>query len=196
MDIVRTLANSLGLMISHRRLLEHIHAQTIRDELTDVYNRRYLDTKLRDEVRRAKRYKRPISVLMLDLDHFKQINDTLGHAQGDETLRELAKLLRGQTREIDVVCRYGGDEFTMVLPETDAQAAARKAERLRQKVAGFDFRNLTDAGRPLRLSLSIGVAALEESVGDEADLLKRADDALFRSKRGGRNRVTLHGAPP
>ena len=194
LDIVRTLANSLGLMLVSQRLLEKVQQQTIRDELTGVYNRRYLDRKIRDEVRRAKRYRRPMAVLMLDLDKFKHVNDTLGHAQGDETLRELAKVLRGQTRDVDIVCRYGGDEFTMLLPETDALAAQRKAERLREKVAEFDFRNLTDAGRPLRFTMSVGGAELADDVADEAELLKRADDALYRSKRDGRNRVTMHGA--
>jgi diguanylate cyclase (GGDEF)-like protein/PAS domain S-box-containing protein len=194
LDIVRTLANSLGLMLASQRLLEQVHQQTIRDELTGVFNRRFLDRKVRDEVRRAKRYKRPMSVLMLDLDKFKQVNDTLGHAQGDETLRELARVLRGQTRDVDVVCRYGGDEFTMLLPETEADAALRKAERLREKVAEFEFRNLSDAGRPLKFTLSVGVAALGEDVPDEGELLKRADEALYRSKRDGRNRVTMHGA--
>ncbi len=191
LDIVRTLTNSLGLMITNLRLYQKVQQQTIVDELTKVFNRRYLDEKIKDEVRRAKRYARPLSVLMLDLDKFKIINDTLGHAQGDETLRELAKILRGQTREIDIVCRYGGDEFTMLLPETDSVAAERKAERLCKKVAEFPFANLTDAGRPLQFSCSIGGASLTDETDGEAELLKRADDALYKSKRDGRNRVTF-----
>lgn len=191
LDIVRTLANSLGLMITNMRLYQRVQQQTIVDELTAVFNRRYLDSKIKDEVRRAKRYKRPLSVLMLDLDKFKHINDTLGHAQGDETLRELAKILKGQTREIDIVCRYGGDEFTMLLPETDSVAAERKAERLRKKVAEFPFANLSDAGRPLMFSCSIGGASLTVETDGDAELLKRADDALYKSKRDGRNRVTF-----
>jgi diguanylate cyclase (GGDEF)-like protein len=191
LDIVRTLANSLGLMITNLRLYQRVQQQTIVDELTGVFNRRFLDNKIKDEVRRAKRYKRPLSVLMLDLDKFKHINDTLGHAQGDETLRELAKILKGQTREIDIVCRYGGDEFTMLLPETDAAAAQRKAERLRKKIAAHAFANLADAGRPLQFSMSIGGASLTEETDSEGELLKRADDALYKSKRDGRNRTTF-----
>ncbi len=191
LDIVRTLANSLGVMIENVRLLEEVRRQTVVDELTGVFNRRYLDEKLRDEVKRARRYKRDLSLLMMDLDHFKPVNDTLGHAQGDQTLKEAARILKSQSREIDVLCRYGGDEFTLLLPETDVIRAAQKAERLRARVEANSFTNQSDPQKAIRLSLSIGVAALSADVSDEGTLLKRADEACYESKRSGRNRVTV-----
>lgn len=161
----------------------------VTDGLTGLHNRRYLDTHLETLVERAHKRGRPLSLLMTDIDHFKAVNDTHGHDGGDAVLREFAKRLRAQVRGMDLVCRYGGEEFVIVMPDTSALLSSEIAERLRSDVADVPF-PLADQIEPIAVTASIGVATLE--AGDQenaATLLKKADMALYEAKGAGRNRV-------
>ncbi len=158
----------------------------ITDQLTGLYNRRYMETHLKGLVRKAEASGKPLSILMMDIDHFKKVNDTHGHAIGDEVLREFASRLQRNVRGLDLACRYGGEEFIVLMPETPAKFALMVAERLRQDVADLPFD--TESG-DLDITISIGMATLvaENETGEA--MLKRADDALYEAKGGGRNRV-------
>ena len=163
--------------------VERHRQDSITDALTGLYNRRYLDDRLRAETTRAQRSGKPLSLITCDIDHFKQINDTHGHAVGDQALVAIAEVLRKAARQSDVVARAGGEEFAVLAPDTALDNAARLAERLRQQVG--DCRSVVADG-PLSLSASFGVAQLS----DTADrLLEAADSALYRAKEEGRNRV-------
>ena len=166
--------------------LEHL-ATT--DPLTALLNRRALTERLTAEMERALRYDGTVALLLLDLDHFKRVNDTYGHLVGDAVLRGVAGLLREEVRACDLVARYGGEEFLVVLPETDDAGAMAFAERVRERVAGHEFRGRED-GRALRLTASIGVATFPAArIESVEDLVARADAALYRAKADGRDRV-------
>ncbi|HUM03600.1 MAG TPA: diguanylate cyclase [Thermoanaerobaculia bacterium] len=186
-------ASQIALALANVKLRESLQMQAIRDPLTGLYNRRYLEQALERELRRAVREKSPVGILMADIDFFKRINDTAGHAAGDEVLRELGRFFTLHLRPYDVACRFGGEEFTLILPGATLETAARHAERLRDSVRGL---TPSYEGRSLgQLSLSLGVAAFPED-GDTADaLLSAADAALYRAKALGRNRVVA-GRPP
>jgi two-component system cell cycle response regulator len=158
------------------------------DPLTQALNRRALTQRLASELDRARRYEGVIALLMIDLDHFKRINDTYGHLVGDDVLREFAIILTSAVRSVDMVARYGGEEFVVVLPETGAEGAIAFAERIRERIEAHAFRSgdrLT-----LRLTTSIGVATFPSSrVESVEDIFSRADAALYRAKAEGRNRV-------
>lgn len=160
------------------------------DPLTQVLNRRALTVRLASELERARRYDSVITLLMVDLDHFKQVNDTYGHLAGDEVLREVATLLQNEIRSVDVVARYGGEEFVVVLPETSLVGATTFAERIREHVAATGF--AAALGEPIRLTASIGVSSYPSTtINTVDDLFARADEALYRAKADGRNRVCL-----
>ncbi len=164
------------------------------DDLTALHNRRFFFPEARNLVAAAIRYETPLSMLMIDIDRFKQINDTHGHATGDRVLKRMASLLREEKREADILARFGGEEFIMLLPETGVEGAATFAERLRQKIADLDC----DGGERLfRLTASFGVASLTFPAGSDAGqvletLVQQADAALYRSKADGRNRVSRY----
>jgi diguanylate cyclase (GGDEF)-like protein/PAS domain S-box-containing protein len=188
-DLLETLSNVIGLLVDNLHLYETVHRQSIVDHLTGVYNRRYFDQKLAEEISRASRYGRDLTLIMLDVDHFKEINDRMSYRQGDLVLVETARLFRSQTRDADMVCRYGGDEFVILLPETGYEQALAKAETLRQTVRSRDFTNTIDPAQPLRLSLSIGVTAHHPEIRTADEMLRSADEALHHAKRSGRDRV-------
>ena len=165
----------------------------ITDALTGLHNRRYMETHLNGLVEQAASRGKPIAVLMLDIDFFKAINDTHGHDAGDDVLREFALRIRKSIRNIDLACRYGGEEFVIVMPETDMGVATMVAERLRRAVAGESF-PVQQGMKLLNVTLSIGLATLSDAGGDAAAILKRADQALYRAKRDGRNRVAADAA--
>jgi diguanylate cyclase (GGDEF)-like protein len=166
---------------------EEIYRLTILDGLTQVHNRRYLTEFLDREVVRSQRHSRPLSVLMLDIDRFKGVNDTFGHLCGDFVLRELADIVKVEVRKEDVFARYGGEEFALVLVETPPAEAAGVAERIRETVAGHQFRF---ESTPLNLTVSVGVATTSGDLTmTPAALLKTADENLYEAKRAGRNRV-------
>ncbi|MEN0002089.1 MAG: PleD family two-component system response regulator, partial [Pseudomonadota bacterium] len=165
----------------------------VTDGLTGLHNRRYLDTHLATLVERAVNRDRSLSLLITDIDHFKQVNDSYGHESGDDVLREFARRLRASVRGIDLAYRYGGEEFVIVMPDTSAVLAHDVAERLREGVADEPFK-LAD-GRTIDLTTSIGVATLAENDGaDPAALLRKADQALYAAKQGGRNQVIADAA--
>jgi diguanylate cyclase (GGDEF)-like protein len=158
----------------------------ITDALTGLYNRRFFQSRLAAEVGRAKRYGRVLSLVMLDLDNFKEINDQHGHQVGDHVLAEVGKILAGNVRASDIVCRYGGEEFAALLPETGPEQAGRAAEKLRTRLKEH-FQGGSDS---VALTVSLGVASYPSPcVADENDLVKRADAALYEAKGLGRDRV-------
>jgi two-component system cell cycle response regulator len=164
------------------------------DPLTQVLNRRALTLRLTAELDRARRYNSVLTLLMVDLDHFKRVNDTYGHLTGDDALREVAALLQHAVRSVDVVARYGGEEFVVVLPETAEGGATAFAERIRERIEAQLFTVIagpgTGIGAALRLTASIGVATFPSPRVDSAeDLFVQADAALYRAKAEGRNRV-------
>lgn len=156
------------------------------DSLTELYNRRQFRELLDKEIARANRHGRPLSLLILDLDRFKPINDTYGHVAGDSVLREVARVLRGRVRGDDIAARIGGEEFAVILPEADLEQARRFAEELRGSVAGL--RGLLD-GRLKQVTVSIGLAQWQPEFGSASELLRAADQQLYKAKEGGRNRV-------
>jgi len=164
---------------------ELIFGMTITDGLTNIANRKQLDTLLNDEIIRARRHNLALSVLMLDIDHFKRVNDTYGHQAGDAVLRGLATLLKKRLRPNDTLGRYGGEEFCALLPETTLQGAAKIAEELRALIAGHTF--VADK-QEIKATLSIGAGALQPGMSIEA-LYKGADEKLYEAKRTGRNKV-------
>jgi len=165
----------------------------VTDALTGLHNRRYMVGQLDALVARAVRDGRPVSALLLDIDHFKKINDSFGHDCGDEVLREFAVRLASNVRAVDLPCRYGGEEFVVVMPETALADAERIAERIRMHVSGSPFR-VAGGKEVLSVTISIGVACTG-GPGDTPDLLlKRADEALYEAKATGRNRVIAHAA--
>jgi two-component system cell cycle response regulator len=160
----------------------------VTDGLTGLHNRRYLERHLAAMVQQAVARQKPLSVLVLDIDHFKPINDNYGHAVGDDVLREFSRRVRKTVRGFDRACRFGGEEFVVVMPDTDAALALVVGERLRQKIATDRF-NVPNSDGGIDVTVSIGIASLVSSADTPEALLKRADDALYRAKRAGRNRV-------
>jgi diguanylate cyclase (GGDEF)-like protein len=161
---------------------------SFKDEVTGLYNRRFFSIRLEEEVSRYRRFDHPVSVVLMDLDRFKAVNDELGHGAGDETLRGFADILLKHSRGINVICRYGGDEFAVLLVETSKAGARRYADRIRDVLPAHRFSH----GR--RITASFGIASLPEDVAPSPDqLIRAADEALYAAKRAGKNRVSLHG---
>src|SRR3989338_10837727 len=171
--------------------IDLLESENITDPLTKVYNRRYLDRRLDEEVARSRRYAIDLSILMLDIDHFKQVNDTYGHQAGDVTLGTLCSLVKGDLRDLDVVARYGGEEFLVICTNTPINGAALVAERLRRLVESQQV-EITDgsgARQTIQITISIGVAGFSASVDSKEKLVQAADQALYHAKEEGRNRV-------
>jgi len=167
---------------------EELQRLSLTDDLTGLYNRRYLMETLATEVRRSRRLQHSFAILIADIDHFKQYNDTVGHLAGDEMLRRVAHVLRESTREVDCVARYGGEEFVVMLPETGVDEAAETAERIRDRVA----REALAGGT---ITLSVGVAEFPTHGDTPESVISSADAALYQAKREGRNRMVRAGAP-
>lgn len=192
LEIAEAAAEQLSLALSNLRLRESLRRQSIRDALTGLYNRRYLEESLSHELARCARRGLPLSVLMLDVDHFKQFNDSQGHAGGDLLLAAVGELLLTRLRAEDVACRYGGEEFTVLLPEADGEEAMRVAEQIRSYIAALA---VSDGARALpKVTASIGVASFPADGEQGASLIQKADAALYRAKHAGRNRVERYGA--
>lgn len=179
--------------------ISKLYHKAILDSLTGLYNRHYLMLKLKEEIKKAYRYKQPLSLIFTDIDLFKEVNDQFGHSVGDQVLIEFADLLKKSIRELDLACRFGGEEFVIILPQTNLSNAQSLAERLREKTAAsmFSINNIR-----INFTASFGVSSLQDldsdnsiNFGDEAlnniaeNLLAWADDALYRAKKGGRNLV-------
>ncbi len=180
--LLSTLVSHLNLVVENRRLLARLERQAMVDEMTGLYNYRTFKARLEEEFGRAGRYGEPLALMMIDVDHFKRINDTYGHRTGDEILRAVASILASSCREVDLPARYGGEEFAVVLPRTDEDGAYMLGERVRSSV---ESAGLLPASK---VTVSVGVAELlaEDSVDS---LVERADSALYEAKRRGRNRV-------
>jgi diguanylate cyclase (GGDEF)-like protein len=186
-DVSATLSEMLSLSLSNIRLRENLSNQSIRDPLTGLFNRRYVEENLQREISRAARKKEPVGVVMIDIDHFKTFNDLHGHAAGDRVLVELAGFLQSQMRGADIVCRYGGEEFTLILPECTLDNTIRRANQL---VADARQTTVQDGGRTLgHITLSMGVAAYPEHGANPAAPLAAADAVLYKAKQAGRDRV-------
>ena len=165
----------------------------ITDALTGLHNRRYMENHLGTLMEQAIMRCRPLSILILDIDFFKAVNDTHGHSAGDEVLEEFARRLKKAVRGIDLACRYGGEEFVVVMPDTDIAMATAVAERLRRRIAAEPF-PINRNARTAKVTISIGIAAMRSSEDKPAEIIKRADQALYRAKREGRNRVVADAA--
>ncbi|MCB1560630.1 MAG: sensor domain-containing diguanylate cyclase, partial [Xanthomonadales bacterium] len=186
-EIAGALVEQLALALSNLKLQDTLRTQSIRDPLTGLFNRRYLEESLLRELSRCERRGRPLSLLMLDLDRFKRFNDQHGHDGGDAVLMRFAHTLSSNSRHEDIACRFGGEEFTLILPETSAVDAIRRAESIRQLIAEM---TVTHDGSTLpAVTVSIGVSTFPDDGADTAALLRAADAALYRAKQQGRNRV-------
>jgi two-component system cell cycle response regulator len=176
-----------------RQNLDYSLELAVTDELTGLNNRRFMEGQIIALVERAAAGGDPVAALMIDIDHFKKINDTYGHDVGDEVLREFAARLASNVRAIDLPCRYGGEEFTVIMPGASIEAAERVAERIRLHVAGAPFR-VAAGSELLNVTISIGVAASMGEHDTPEALIKRADEAVYEAKAGGRNRVIARAA--
>jgi diguanylate cyclase (GGDEF)-like protein len=193
MDFMAILSHQLAAGIEKSRLFEKIQQLSQHDGLTGLYNHRMFLEKLEQEINRLHRTGKTLSLMMLDIDHFKQFNDNFGHQVGDAVLKELAAIILEQSRSnsIDICCRYGGEEFAVIMPELELQYAITVAERLRKAVENNMF-SLTENRREGKVTISLGLAAIKS--GEELSpemLIKKADDALYISKRNGKNQVSF-----
>jgi diguanylate cyclase (GGDEF)-like protein len=168
-------------------LQQELLEQSIRDPLTGLYNRRYLNETLEREIVRARRENDKFSVIISDIDHFKMINDTYGHQVGDQFIVAIANLQQKHTRSSDIVCRYGGEEFLLVLPGTSMDLAVKRAEEIRLKCAEL---NIQHEGKGLSATMSFGVATYPDNGDDADEIIIKADNAMYQSKQSGRNKVT------
>ncbi len=181
--LLETITDIVALAVLNLRLLKKVERQSVTDQLTACYNRRFMERRLHQETERARRYERPLSLILADLDNLKEINDDYGHGTGDVVLRLVAQQMMQTSRTTDSVCRYGGDEFVVILPETTMEEAAAKAETLRHHLE-----SLRIGPQKVSVTASIGVASFDGRESS-ADLLRRADAAMYAAKEAGKNAV-------
>jgi diguanylate cyclase (GGDEF)-like protein len=188
-QLIDRIGEQIALALSNVRLRETLRRQSIVDPLTGLFNRRYMDETFKRELLRAERKNVPLALIMLDLDHFKRVNDTFGHDAGDAILKNVAQAIRANIRESDLACRFGGEELAIILPECDAETAIERAEKIRVAIASIDVQH---GGRPLgSATASLGVAVFPKHGRDSEALLHAADQALYQAKQAGRNRVLV-----
>ncbi len=187
---VTLLAAWAAMALDNLRLGETLEKLAVTDDLTQVYNYRFLKTALRREIRRAGRYRQELSLVMIDVDNLKTYNDQHGHLRGSYLLREIAGLLASQVRSWDLVAKYGGDEFTLILPQTGREGAMAVGERMRSAIAGHVF----PLAQPGQITVSLGTAVFPTDADDPNGLIQAADRALYLAKQRGRNRVETLGA--
>jgi len=187
--LAKILADNIGLGIANLKLRESMRNLSIRDSLTGLFNRRYMEAALAQELHRTRRNSAQLAVIMIDIDHFKQFNDNFGHDGGDAVLRVLGDFLRKHVRGSDIACRYGGEEFILILSPSTAEGARQRAEKIRE---GAGLLRVTHANQDLgAITLSLGVAIFPDHALDAAAATKAADVALYHAKRNGRNRVVM-----
>jgi two-component system, cell cycle response regulator len=188
-DAVR-MAEVVGMQVAQAlqraQLFSEVERMATTDGLTGLTNHRHFQSLLDQRLALAKRYQKPLSFILCDIDHFKAVNDNHGHPAGDAILKGVAQVISAQARETDIVARYGGEEFALVLPETDSAAARSLAERIRAAIEAKAFP--IAGGSSLKITLSLGIATFPEAADAKQELIDRADQALYAAKRGGRNR--------
>jgi diguanylate cyclase (GGDEF)-like protein len=183
------MAEHIALSLTNLKLRENLHNQAIHDPLTGLFNRRHMEEFLRREIYRAERKGATLGIIMLDIDDFKQFNDTFGHAAGDTLLRKLGAFLKAHIRRTDIACRYGGEEFMLIFPESSLEDTRQRAEQLREEVKHL---NVQHDGQSLSaITLSLGVAAFPGQNPTVEAILRAADLALYRAKNEGRDRVVI-----
>lgn len=190
---LRVIADQSALALQNALLHAELEQLSVTDRLTELFNHGYLTTRLDQELGRAGRFGHSLSVIMLDIDDFKALNDRYGHLVGDEVLRGVSALIRESLREMDVAARYGGEEFVVVVPETDAAGARAVAERIRQSVGAHSFLR-DDAGMEVRATVSVGVSTFPTDGRSVESLIRAADDAMYGAKRAGKDRVVVSGS--
>ena len=190
---VRVLLEPASVALDSALLLQRAEALSVTDDLTHLYNFRYLNQVLRRETKRASRSGRPLSLLFIDLDGFKSINDAHGHLFGSRALVEAAAVIRGSARETDVVARFGGDEFALVLPDTGGDGAYSVGERIRERIAAHSF--LAGDGLDIHLTASVGVATLPDAAASAEELMQAADKAMYLVKESGKNGIQIAAGP-
>ncbi|MBV0934364.1 GGDEF domain-containing protein [Marinobacterium weihaiense] len=190
--VLQILTEHLSLALTNLSLREQLMEEATRDPLTGLYNRRYLHNRLEQELARSRRHQRPLSLMMIDIDHFKRLNDSLGHEAGDQALRGMARHMAEHVRESDVACRYGGEEIILILPEADRDAAEAYAQRLLEGIRALRLTTRQGTDMP-RLTVSIGLAVFPEDADTGDSLIQAADRAMYRAKKDGRNRVCVKG---
>ena len=190
-ELTTSLAEQISLAFANLQLRETLKYQSVRDPLTGLFNRRHMEEVLQRELLRAARSRTSVAVLMADIDHFKRFNDAFGHEAGDVLLRELGALFRAEVRGGDIACRYGGEEFLIILVDAEAPAAVQRAEKLNEQVRSLHVQHRGETLR--RISLSIGVAVFPHSGATASELITAADGALYKAKSGGRDRVAVAG---
>ena len=183
LELARTMANEAAMALENARLYEEARKRADRDPLTGFYNHRFLHERLGEEIVRAQRGRQPLSLLMLDLDDFKLVNDNFGHLFGDRVLTWTGELIRSTLRASDIPARYGGDEFAVILPETDGDEARRTAERILEAFADRPF--ISEQRGPVPVAISIGVASFPDCGRTATELIASADSALYQVKRDG-----------
>lgn len=188
--VLEMLSSQIAVALENAHLFEDVQHKSIHDPLTGIFNRRLFERRLREEERRAARHGRPLSLLMIDVDDFKEYNDTHGHAKGDELLKSLVAATAGAIRTTDVLARYGGEEFVVLLPETDLPEAIRAGERVREAVRDRFALESDDASA---VTVSVGAAAFRDGQPGESNLVERADAAMYRAKQQGKDRVSADG---
>lgn len=186
---IHSIVDSLSLSLANLKLRSTLRQQSIRDPLTGMFNRRYMEETLEREILRAARNNEQVGVIMLDIDHFKQFNDTFGHQAGDVLLQSLGHFFLAHIRGEDVACRYGGEEFILLLPGSNIEKAKQRAEEMREKVR---YMNVTYQGQTLgTITLSFGIAVFPEHGSTSDYLIQAADQAMYRAKLEGRDRVVV-----
>ncbi|MBD2005196.1 MULTISPECIES: diguanylate cyclase [Cyanophyceae] len=186
-QLATTVAEHIGLALANLKLHEALKQQSIRDTLTGLYNRRYLEESLEREISRAERKQQSLGIIMIDVDHFKRFNDTFGHEAGDTVLRELGVFLKSHTRGSDIACRYGGEELTLILPETSLEATRERAEAIREGVKHLNLQNRRQSLGSITLSIGVAIFPTHGLTGSA--VIRAADAALYRAKQQGRDRV-------
>lgn len=189
--MLEQVAGQVALALANARLYTRTRELSVMDELTGINNRRHFHQMLQMEWKRAVRFKRNISLIMVDVDHFKSYNDTFGHLQGDEVLKKIGMLLKKNLREVDTVARFGGEEFVLLLPDTDKRGAVAVAEKVRMLVEAHVFAT-DDQTKTRQITISSGIATYPDDVAEMDDLIDHADIALYRAKEGGRNRTECY----
>lgn len=189
LQLAITVGDQLSLALANLRLRNELRQQAIRDPITKLFNRRYMEETLVREVSRAERNNQPLSIIMIDIDHFKEFNDSFGHEAGDLVLQSLAKFLSTRVRGSDVACRYGGEEFTLILPAATLELAHKRAEQIREGIQSIQVKSGGQTLGPITLSLGVAVFPNHGATGEA--ILQLADAALYRAKQNGRNRVVV-----